>query len=118
MYAHPSFLRDHPELLSQLRKITAASRKKSTKEQAQAVLLQLGSRAVSPTPSSTGSDPGSPVSHGVVIKNMPRLPENASAQGDSGSENSPNRGKLDLLTMAMEQQGGKKKTKSKKQSTD
>lgn len=53
MYAHPSFVRGQPETLSQLRKISSASRRqlaKATVQVHQATFPSTGVRSVSPSP--------------------------------------------------------------------
>ena len=116
MYAHPSFVRDTPETLLQLRKITNGSR---TKRPTQEVSMKYNSRAVSPL-----SNPAHHLEHhhhhpsSPVITNIPKIivPKvgqwgNSTAYTSTVSTTSPDlapkiadRGKLDLLALALEQQ--------------
>lgn len=115
MYAHPSFVRDTPETLLQLRKITNGSR---NKRPTQEVSMKYSSRAVSPL-----SNPAHHLEHHYSphspVTNIPKIivPKvgqwgSSTAYTSTVSTTSPvlapakaaDRGKLDLLALALEQQ--------------
>ena len=116
MYAHPSFVRDTPETLLQLRKITNGSRKRPTEQVI--TTTKYSSRTVSPlSHQHVEHTPNSP-----VITNLPKIIVPKVGQWGTStaytsatvSTTSPilgpsikvaaDRGKLDLLAMALEQQ--------------
>ena len=114
MYAHPSFVRDTPETLLQLRKITNGAR---SKRPTQEVSMKYSSRTVSPL-SHHHLEPHAPHS---PVTNIPKIIVPKVGQWGSStaytstvvSATSPvlapakpmaDRGKLDLLAMALEQQ--------------
>jgi hypothetical protein len=130
MYAHPSFLRARPETLMGLRKITNPSRKRlevSTVDSVDTIPSTTANvcRPVSPSTPSTGCEtPGeSPTSdHQILMSKLPKdtvdlwppvKPFQLTKQLDSSYHNpspvrcvvpvnSQDRGKLDLLALAME----------------
>ena len=107
MYAHPSFVRDTPETLLQLRKITSggARKQRPTTE----VSVKYNSRTVSPLSPSHHSqaEPASPVSNMPKII-VPRVAHWGSTTAYTSATpilpRATDRGKLDLLAMAMEHQ--------------
>ena len=107
MYAHPSFVRDTPETLLQLRKITSggARKQRPTTE----VSVKYNSRTVSPLSPSHHSqaEPASPVSYMPKII-VPRVAHWGSTTAYTSATpilpRATDRGKLDLLAMAMEHQ--------------
>lgn len=116
MYAHPSFVRDTPETLLQLRKITNGSR---TKRPTQEVSMKYSSRAVSPLSNQAHQlEHHHRHPHSPVITNIPKIivPKvgqwgSSTAYTSTISTTSPDlapkaadRGKLDLLALALEQQ--------------
>jgi hypothetical protein len=105
MYAHPSFVRNTPGTLLQLRKTTTSMRKQLPTEE---VKMNLGSRTVSPLSSPHHSDSEQPYSPKITKIIVPQvgqwgntlryssvIPTLAAPRAD--------RGKLDLLALALEQ---------------
>ena len=112
MYAHPSFVRGHPEMLGLLRKCTSSSGRKSSGAPS-GNRANIHSRAVSPSP------PGSPSRQKVVsfvqshvdkssnlggskffLSDSSLLSRSSTSAFDPGSKLS-GAGRLDLLTMAL-----------------
>ena len=114
MYAHPSFVRDTPETLLQLRKITnGGTRKRPTEE----VTMKYSSRTVSPlsTPHQLEVEPSSPVSCFPKII-VPKVAQWGSSTVYTSSvppttvlapKVAADRGKLDLLALALEHQAAR-----------
>ena len=114
MYAHPSFVRDTPETLLQLRKITNGARKRPTEE----VTMKYSSRTVSPlsTPHHVvvEHEPHSPITTipKIIVPKVGQWGHSSTAYTSTVSTTSPilapaptaDRGKLDLLALALEQQ--------------
>jgi len=106
MYAHPSFLRDNPVSLLDLRKISNTNRRRTVSKD----LSRQESRTVSPSPStSVGSHSSSPVSpHKAVCAPIPQWAHLATMfapicdAGQVRHVSAEDRGKLDLLTFALE----------------
>ena len=117
MYAHPSFLRDQPKSLLQLRKITTSSRTRLVSDASNLTLTLSTTRAVSP--SLYGSPPVSPTSERDIGSKFDAIPSPFSfknyalaprtvRKGDSHSSmGTCDRGKLDLLALAMEHEFSK-----------
>lgn len=114
MYAHPSFVRDTPETLLQLRKITNGSRKRSPTEQI-AFTTKYSSRTVSPLSHQHVAEhtPNSPVITNIskiIVPKVGHWGHSTAYTSATVSTTSPvlaptaDRGKLDLLAMALEQQ--------------
>ncbi|GAX28161.1 hypothetical protein FisN_6Lh013 [Fistulifera solaris] len=106
MYAHPSFLRYEPESLVHLRKVTTTDRKRWES----ATVLTPDMRSVSPTHSSSSA--ASTVKHTAPLPPMMpqwtlhhnnRVPDTLTFT-ISPPNKSCDRGKLDLLALAMEQE--------------
>lgn len=112
MYTHPSFVRDTPETLLQLRKTTNGGRKRPTEE----VTMKYSSRTVSPlsTPHHLEQEPTSPVT-GFPKIIVPKVGQWGSSTAYTSTVSpthvlppakAADRGKLDLLAMALEQEAG------------
>lgn len=110
MYAHPSFVRQKPESLLNLRKISNSSRRKATPPQE--ITCHLDLRPVSPsvsdsTSNSVPSSPAVSVDHQFVITKIPSWGSAVQVLSRVPTVTSPkssdDRGKLDLLTLALEQ---------------
>mmetsp|Transcript_17237 Transcript_17237/g.32183 ORF Transcript_17237/g.32183 Transcript_17237/m.32183 type:complete len:187 (+) Transcript_17237:412-972(+) len=111
MYAHPSFVRDTPHTLLELRKITNGGRKRPTEE----VTTKYSSRTVSPLSTlhhHVEHEPTSPVT-GIPKIIVPKVQQWGSSTVYSSTVSRPSvlspvraadRGKLDLLAMALEQE--------------
>ena len=110
MYAHPSFVRDTPATLLELRKIANGGRKRPTEE----VSVKFSSRTVSPlsTLHHLEQEPASPVT-GIPKIIVPTVGQwgNSTAYTSIvphttilSPARSADRGKLDLLAMALEQE--------------
>jgi len=113
MYAHPSFIRDTPHTLLELRKVTNGGRKRPTEE----VTTKYSSRTVSPLSTlhhqiDSEHEATSPVM-GITKIIVPKVQQwgNSTVYTSMVSRTtslSPvradDRGKLDLLALALEQQ--------------
>lgn len=113
MYAHPSFVRDTPETLLHLRKITTGVRKRITEPET--TTARVNSRTVSPlsTPYHSEAETASPVSKipKIIVPKVAQWGNSHSIKYTSVVQTSPvlapsvkaDRGKLDLLALALEQ---------------
>ena len=112
MYSHPSYVRDTPETLLHLRKITTGSRKRSPED---TTAFKVNSRTVSPLSSphfeAESSSPIAAIPRIIVpkvaqwgnttmLKYTSSLPTTAMLAPAARAD----RGKLDLLAMALEQE--------------
>lgn len=123
MYANPAFARDQPKSLLQLRKLTtAASRKRlssddTSSESSSPSVQQQRTRAVSP--SFSMDSPTSfhlrnevhylhhpPVPSNLTIARMESSDKHFSASNICNIQQSSDRGKLDLLALAIERDCG------------
>ena len=118
MYAHPSFVRDTPETLLQLRKITNGSRNTAaaSTKRTQDVKYSSSSRTVSPLHHDVVETPPSPTMYPKIIvpkvghwgRTIPLSTAYTSTVAASPvlapAVPKADRGKLDLLAMALEQQ--------------
>lgn len=120
MYAHPSFARKHPELLSQLRKCTSAARRRLLKvssEDSDSGNDSPQLRSVSPSPprakAPTVAITYQPIAEKLSDYRMQRGPPPLLSQswltfqqhGLTSSYPRQERGKLDLLALAIEREG-------------
>jgi hypothetical protein len=106
MYAHPSFVRDTPETLLHLRKITTTARKRPT---AEVSVQNYNSRTVSPLSAAhhhPAAEPTSPISDvpKIIVPKVAQWSTTVYTSAPILPATSADRGKLDLLAMAMEHQ--------------
>ena len=106
-YAHPSFIRDKPEALMNLRKINTGSRRR--------VVSDVDTRAETPPPVQQQTPSflqGKIVVHGFKswdnLKPHQVSPGRSDASASDSSTSSNDRGKLDLLAFALEQEFAKR----------
>lgn len=107
MYAHPSFVRDRPKSLLNLRKLTTAARKKLLSPGPSASSSTISAkRVVSPPTSPLGSVQGTIPSMNILFSQLPNWPPQApqAPLPEPVPARREDRGRLDLLALALEQE--------------
>lgn len=100
MYANPAFLRHEPESLVQLRKVTTTDRKRW---ESVTVLTPDTTRSVSPTSAASKHTSSPPMMPQWTARLHQRVPETLTIPVSPPNQGC-DRGKLDLLALAMEQE--------------